>query len=132
MPIEKTTMTDLRQHLKDNYICDIAQQLDEDYANGDLTEGQIRRRVMESICAAVDLPVPVETHECEPVLSLSTIASLIEQVWKHKDADVHHAMVEANEVASKLRELSTGLHDTLGAVDTAGKLLDRVLCPKEQ
>jgi hypothetical protein len=101
MPIEKTTMTDLRQHLKDNYICDIAQQLDEDYANGDLDEGQIRRRVMESICAAVDHSVSIEKHEGEPALSLSTIASLIEQVWKHKDAALHEAIARAaNKAAS--------------------------------
>jgi hypothetical protein len=127
-------MTGLLPHLKDKLISDIALQLDEDYygANGDINEAQIRRRLMENICAAVDHSVSIEKHEYEPSLSLWAVASLITQVWKHKDADVHQAMAEANEAVGRLREIRTSLRDTLGAVETAGKLLDRVLRPKER
>jgi hypothetical protein len=124
-------MSELLRHLKNKPICDIAQRLDEDYygANGDLNEEEIRFRVMQGICGAVDHSVSIEKHEYEPALSLNAVASLLVQLWKHKDADVNEAVVQRNEAANKLRELSAALRGTLGAVDHAGKLLDRILRP---
>jgi hypothetical protein len=90
-----------------NYIDDIAMSLDEDMygASGELSDEEIRNRLMESIVASCNyhisghsgigedfIQMSVAKHEYEPALTLSQVAGLILRVWKHGDRRCMDAM----------------------------------------
>jgi hypothetical protein len=77
----------------ENYIDDIALQLDEDTsgANGELDTKQIRDRLMQSIVERSGhsgIEMSIAEHEHKPALTLSQASSLIMRVWLHKDRQV--------------------------------------------
>jgi hypothetical protein len=83
-------------HLKSDHIDKIALQLDEDVygANGDLSDHQIRYRLMEAIIVQLGVLKPVmDVHT--PSLSLAQAADLILGVWRDKDRDYMNEMQRA-------------------------------------
>ena len=82
-------------HLKSDYINDIALQLDEDVygANGELDDQEIRDRLMETIIDQCNYPV-------DGRVDVWQAANLILGVWKYKDRNLMNAIKEGCESAS--------------------------------